>query len=157
MLQQATAYLATALRADDDNLVRSMRQFIYSRMQVLGDHFHMKFWPTGSRDKRARAASLEGLVHLNRIKVVQADWNEQLITELCEFPVGPHDDMVDCLSLVARHLLDIGRGPRDADPAPPHEAPGRIIERDGQLYTRSSLDELWGDHDRNARGRGRIV
>jgi predicted phage terminase large subunit-like protein len=151
MLDQAEKYKPVAMLADDDVLVRSMRQFIYDRMRERGKSWFMKFLPTRGRDKRARAAPLEGLLHLRRVKLVRGSWNEDVLKELTEFPVGRHDDVVDCLSLIARHVIEIGKG--KADPAPAQD-PFRhqpIIERDGRPYLNRSLDEMWKDREQERR------
>jgi hypothetical protein len=91
-------------------------------MHSLGETCWGKFLPTRGNEKRARPALLEGLLHLRKVKLVKAAWNESLITESCEFPVGAHDDLVDCLSPVARHLLQFGRGPREAEAVKPRNS-----------------------------------
>ena len=147
MLDKAEAWHPMALLADNDNMVRSMKQFIYDRMRARKLGFHLKFLPTGGRDKRARAAPLEGLLHLRRVKLLSGSWNEDLVRELTEFPVGKHDDAVDCLSLIARHIVEIGRGSEAPQPVDPFAAPP-VVERDGRLYLNRPLESLFHEHER---------
>lgn len=155
-LRLAVAYNPRALLADDDNLVRSMRQFIYDRMQALGRTFWLKFLPTRGKDKRARAAPLEGLLHLRRVKLLKANWNELLLREFTEFPVGPHDDIVDCASLIARHIIEVGRGSEAPVAVDPFAKPA-VVEQGGRLYLNRTLDSLFEENEsRIGKGYSRV-
>lgn len=100
--------------------------------------------PTRGRDKMARATAFRGLAKMGAVKMLKGNWNAEMLSEICEFPYGPHDDIIDTLSLLGR---------RAAKMAPEHsvrkveQAPieGRVIEQDGQLFLRQPLDELWAE------------
>jgi predicted phage terminase large subunit-like protein len=49
--------------------------------------------PTG--DKEVRAAPASAVASARRIKVLNAEWTEDFMTELSTFPRAPHDDMTD--------------------------------------------------------------
>jgi predicted phage terminase large subunit-like protein len=147
MLNQAAMVRPIALVADKDMIIGSLQQFIYERQQALGVHVRLALLPTGGRDKRARAASLEGVIALRRLHLVRAPWNEVLINELVEFPVGKHDDQVDCLSLIARHLVEIGRGHVPEPQRPAIEV--RCVQNDdGVIQLVQPLEDLFEDNDR---------
>jgi hypothetical protein len=92
----------------------------------------------------ARATAFRGLAKMGAVKIVKGSWNADMLSEICEFPYGKHDDIIDTLSLLGR---------RAAKMAPEHsvrkveQAPieGRVIEQDGQLFLRQPLDELWAE------------
>jgi predicted phage terminase large subunit-like protein len=52
---------------------------------------------SGSKELRADAVASQ--CNIGRIGMVRARWNPPLIDELGSFPLGPHDDQVDALSL----------------------------------------------------------
>lgn len=46
-------------------------------------------------DKVSRANSITGLVESGRVSLVNGPWNHDFLEELCSFPSGAHDDIVD--------------------------------------------------------------
>ena len=65
----------------------------YMRRVLLGFEVREKL-DTGSKELRARpfAASVEA----GNVRIVQGAWNEEFLGEARVFPVGAHDDQVDC-------------------------------------------------------------
>lgn len=68
---------------------------------------------TMSKDKITRSKAVSAQAEAGNIKVLRAAWNEELFTELENFPDGAHDDIVDCLSGAfnalsrSRSILDV--------------------------------------------------
>lgn len=62
---------------------------------------------TGSKETRASAmiASME----MGNLWMVPATWNRDLIDEMCQFPIGAHDDQVDACSGAFRALASGGQ------------------------------------------------
>lgn len=58
---------------------------------------------SGSKEKRAEPLSAQAQ-HGN-VVLVRGAWNEDFIRELCEFPVGPHDDFVDAATRAYESLV----------------------------------------------------
>lgn len=58
--------------------------------------------PTGP--KWARAESLASQAEAGNLVIVKAPWNRKFIEQLCSFPAGKHDDMVDAASGACRKL-----------------------------------------------------
>jgi predicted phage terminase large subunit-like protein len=58
---------------------------------------------TGSKEKRAEPLSSQAQ-HGN-VVIVRGAWNSEFIRELCEFPVGQHDDYVDSASRAYETLV----------------------------------------------------
>lgn len=51
-----------------------------------------------SKDKQTRARPASAQAEIGNIKVLRAPWNQEFFSELENFPVGAHDDIVDTLS-----------------------------------------------------------
>lgn len=51
-----------------------------------------------SGDKVARASPLAAQVNVGNVKMLRADWNEMLLSEMRMFPMGANDDLVDAAS-----------------------------------------------------------
>lgn len=63
------------------------------------------------KDKRKRATPLAAQAEHANLYLVRAPWNEEFLDELCSFPVGDHDDLVDAASRaydVLIRLMDDG-------------------------------------------------
>jgi predicted phage terminase large subunit-like protein len=58
---------------------------------------------SGSKEKRAEPLSAQAQ-HGN-VVIVRGAWNEDFIRELCEFPVGQHDDFVDAATRAYESLV----------------------------------------------------
>jgi predicted phage terminase large subunit-like protein len=61
--------------------------------------------PTDSKETRLNVASLK--VECGRVVLVEGEWNESFMEEVCKFPAMAHDEYVDLLSYaVDYHLAD---------------------------------------------------
>jgi predicted phage terminase large subunit-like protein len=49
-------------------------------------------------DKEFRAEPFEAQAEAGNVKIVRGDWNEALLDELCDFPIGKYKDQVDASS-----------------------------------------------------------
>ena len=47
-----------------------------------------------------------------KVRVLEADWTEALLAELCSFPQGKHDDQLDALTQFIKHMLQEQAKPR---------------------------------------------
>lgn len=65
---------------------------------------------TGSKERRAEPLSAQAQ-HGN-VVIVRGAWNEDFLRELCEFPVGPHDDFVDSATRAYEALVIAPSGPK---------------------------------------------
>ncbi len=74
---------------------------LYRRTILQGYDFHQDK-VTGNKQLRATglSASMEG----GNVSIVRAPWNREWVDELCQFPLGPHDDQVDSASGAFREL-----------------------------------------------------
>ncbi len=57
-----------------------------------------------SGDKATRASPFAAQVNVGNVKMLRAEWNDALVSELRNFPNGKHDDQVDALSGAFNHL-----------------------------------------------------
>lgn len=73
----------------------------YSR-QVLQGYDFRPDRVTG--DKASRAGPMAAAMECGNLWMVRASWNRELVDELCEFPLGAHDDQVDACSGAFREL-----------------------------------------------------
>jgi predicted phage terminase large subunit-like protein len=51
-----------------------------------------------TKDKVSRAEPFQAQAQAGNVKVLDADWNGSYLDELCSFPTGAHDDLVDATS-----------------------------------------------------------
>jgi predicted phage terminase large subunit-like protein len=59
--------------------------------------FDVKARPvTGDKETRARPAAAQA--EAKNVKLVQGDWNQTFLDEICNFPAGTHDDQVDAFA-----------------------------------------------------------
>jgi predicted phage terminase large subunit-like protein len=74
---------------------------LYARRILQGYDFRAEK-VTG--DKATRANGLAAAMEAGNVDLVRAGWNRDLIDEMCEFPLGEHDDQVDAMSGAFREL-----------------------------------------------------
>lgn len=84
------------------------------KQRVLSDRMVHAQSPTGSKVDRAMLPSALG--SQQKIVLVKAGWNYDLVDEACSFPDSVHDDQVDALSLGCHFLSKFA--PRNQAPAP---------------------------------------
>jgi predicted phage terminase large subunit-like protein len=87
------------------------------KQRVLHDRIVHAVSPTGSKSDRAMLPSALG--SQQKIVLVKAGWNYDLVDEACAFPDSVHDDQIDSLSLGCHFLSKFA--PRNLAPAPPRE------------------------------------
>lgn len=68
--------------------------------------------------KVTRAQPLAAACEAGNVKIVRGRWNREFLDELCSFPLGDHDDMVDAAAGAFEDLQDMRPdvGPRIRDP-----------------------------------------
>jgi predicted phage terminase large subunit-like protein len=71
--------------------MRSRQRQIYPRFE----------WIVRTGDKAAMARSFQGMASAGMIHIPNTDWGDRLISQLCKFPNGKHDDAVDVCALMA--------------------------------------------------------
>ncbi len=62
------------------------------------------------KDKMGRLATVSPYVQSGRIVLVEGQWNEHFLTQVCSFPNAAHDEFVDLLSYAVDQLLINGQG-----------------------------------------------
>jgi predicted phage terminase large subunit-like protein len=60
--------------------------------------------PTDSKEVRLRAVSPR--VECGRVFMVEGEWNEDFLDEVCGFPSQPHDEYVDILGYAINDLYE---------------------------------------------------
>ena len=134
---------------DDDNnskMFQSMcQQHVLSNPHAK--RFNLRLLPTKGIDKEARAAPLRNLFHQKRVVFYQHEWTQVLLKELIQFPDGAHDDMVDCLSLGARRMIESGNYRPSARQIANDPFNGMLLtdkkDMQGRQISNMTLDDLY--------------
>lgn len=53
--------------------------------------------PKPKDDKIARANAASAMIESGRVKLIKGHWNEYFLKQVADFPLGVHDDVLDCL------------------------------------------------------------
>ena len=54
--------------------------------------------------KMARICAVTPKIECGKVIIVDGDWTEDFLNELCGFPTAPHDEFVDILGYAINHL-----------------------------------------------------
>lgn len=138
---------------DDDVGAKVFKNLAHKILREQGTLVPLNGMPTRGQNKELRAAAFRGLAKMGGVKMVRGNWNTELLREISEFPFGDHDDIVDCLSLLGRRAASMGE--KNVNAINEKKAMEcAIIRKDGGLYTREALGDMWNTPQR--RGRQRI-
>jgi len=77
--------------------------------------------PTPLDSKEVRLNATSPKVECGRVYLVEGEWNEELITEVCGFPNKPHDEYVDLLGYSIDYFLNGEAGEMTDDEAQSYE------------------------------------
>ena len=141
-------YEPAGVYIDDDNASKVWAKLVFEVAKNEGVAVPMQILPIGRRDKETRAAPLRSYFLQDRISILQAPWNTDLLFELSKFPVGcRHDDQVDAMALVAAQLMKLA-APKVPDKA--RVSTETIIGlKDGRMVLNESLDNLFKSNQNN--------
>jgi predicted phage terminase large subunit-like protein len=132
----------TVLLIDDDNSSKVWMRLVHELARARNASIPIYPLPMRGKDKETRAAAIRGFLLADRVKLVRAPWNADVIREILEFPGQEHDDVVDALGLIGRHLVSASSPtppmPRNHDPWA-----GWLIRPDQPDVMQCSLDELF--------------
>jgi predicted phage terminase large subunit-like protein len=81
------------------------KSVIADYVQALDGFVVRGYRPSG--DKVARAMPWLAQAQAGNVKLVRGEWNEAFLDEVEAFPEGPHDDMVDAMSLAYQMLVRV--------------------------------------------------
>ncbi len=81
-------------------------------MEQADEYVIMEYLHT-SGDKTAMCAAFAGRVEAGKVYVKNGKWGDRLIAQLCAFPFGPHDDMVDMCGLLGRKISQMAAPQKD--------------------------------------------
>lgn len=134
---------------DDDNNSKMFQAMC--QQHVLANpgiqKFNVRLLPTKGIDKETRAAPLRNLFHQGRVIMYEKEWTQVLLTELYQFPDGKHDDMVDCLSLGARRMIESGNYHPSPQQITNNPFAGMLLtdktDDDGRQVSNMTLDDLY--------------
>lgn len=89
---------------EQGQIIKSLGPFIDKRMRERKVYARRTQF-TSVADKATRCRSFQARAAMGKVYLPQnAPWVADLLTELCNFPAGKHDDQVDMLGLIGRML-----------------------------------------------------
>ena len=65
---------------------------------------NVKHTPSPTDSKMARICAVTPKIECGKVIIVDGDWTEDFLNELCGFPTAPHDEYVDILGYAINHL-----------------------------------------------------
>ena len=141
-------YEPAGVYIDDDNASKVWAKLVFEVSKQEGVPLPMQILPISRRDKETRAAPLRSYFLQDRISILQAPWNTDLLFEISKFPVGcRHDDQIDAMALVAAQLMKLSAPKVAEKKAIEHQT--AIGIKDGKMVLNESLDLLWQQRDNN--------
>jgi predicted phage terminase large subunit-like protein len=151
MLDLVKKWRVLGVAEEQGQIKSAIGPFLKKRMEERKIYVAREGFPS-RHDKAIRAQSIRGRMAVRGIAVpANAPWLADFKSELFSFPVGRHDDIVDCLSLVGQILDRMSRG------APVAEKPKqKILSTDPNLCTVTLEDLFEAEERRHKRGFGRI-
>lgn len=147
---------------DQDTQTKNFRDYFWAVSKMEGRPLlPFEFLKVGRQknDKVNRAATLRGMIQSGHLHFVDGPWVSEARSQLMQFPNSRYDDIVDALSLAARHMQRRAGytepGKSDSDPYAHYlypfvenEVTGRqepILNASGQMQSRMTLDQLFED------------
>jgi predicted phage terminase large subunit-like protein len=132
----------TVVLIDDDNASKIWMRLVHELAR--GRNSSIPLWPLPMRgkDKETRAAALRGFFLADRVRLARAPWNAEVMRELLAFPSGDHDDVIDALGLVGRHLVSTS-APTPPRPVNVDPYAGYLFRPDQPNVMQANLDQLW--------------
>lgn len=108
---------------DEAGVIRNAIQSLKNTMMQEAKAFVHVEYLTSSQDKIARVASFRGRVSARKVHLPRKPWAHKLADQLCSFPMGRYDDMVDVCGNLGRGLDDMQNAskPEAPKPEPPKE------------------------------------
>jgi predicted phage terminase large subunit-like protein len=152
-------YAPSAVLIEDSPAERVFVEAAREYCRSGGRSIALHTMPTRGRDKETRAAAIRSLFMEGRVKLLEAQWNDQAIRQLLNFPPKSrtqHDDFVDAAGLLGRYMgkLGVQRDVEDNRYYPPRFALQTL--ENGRIYTTATLDELFAENSPSRRRNARI-
>ena len=144
-------YNPTSVFIDDDNASKVYSRLLWEEARKAGVAIPLRLIPTRNRDKETRAAPLRSYFLQDRISILQAPWNTELLYELSRFPAVRHDDQVDAMSVVAGELIKLSAPKRPQKTIVQQETVLGL--KDGRLVLNQSLDDLFKSNEHSHKKR----
>lgn len=67
---------------------------------------NVTYTPTPTEGKDVRLHAVSPKIECGRVYLVEGDWNDEFIDEVCGFPAKAHDEYVDILGYAINYLID---------------------------------------------------
>lgn len=143
---------------DDDPAAKVFTESMREYARNTGEAVIMKPLPIRANDKEYRAAPIRDLFMQSRVFILQAQWTPLMVREIMNFPPKSkleNDDIIDTLSLIGRDL-GTQSNPQNVEPLKQPPIEGAFTEKNGQMHTTATFNELWNDKPLRVGGRRRI-
>lgn len=132
---------------DDDPAAKVFVEMLYREARTHGVSVPLLPVPLKSQDKETRAAALRGMFMQNQVRLLDTAWTPDAVREIYGFPGEKNDDIVDVLSLMARHVQKIAAPERPQEETP-SVLTDAMVMKDGIPHFPHSLDRLFGQKEK---------
>ena len=92
---RATSMLCIEPKANGKSVVQMLKEI---------SNLNVKYTPSPSDSKMARICAVTPKIECGKVIIVDGDWTEDFLNELCGFPTAPHDEFVDILGYAINHF-----------------------------------------------------
>ena len=134
---------------DNSNTEKMFSHTLTSQCRLHNTALPFHMLPIGNRDKEDRASILRAKMMQDQVKFLRQDWTNVIYNEVLSFPSPTvHDDIIDCMSLIARQMSKVSP-PKPAVPV--EQKTAFRIGEGGTIECMSSLDEMFDDNERAKR------
>jgi len=107
MFNLIDAHLPFAWFGEGGVIRKSVEPFLVKRQLERKSWCRLE-WLNPVADKPTRARSLQAMAASGKVHILEGEWGDRLIDQLCKFPTGANDDAVDtlatfCMALAQAH------------------------------------------------------
>lgn len=78
---------------------------VCQQLQVVSS-LNVTYTPSPSDPKDTRLYAVAPKIECGRVYLVEGDWNEEFIDEVCGFPAKTHDEYVDILGYAINYFVE---------------------------------------------------
>lgn len=105
LLQLQRQYKPVAIGIEDMQVSKSIGPFLREEMQRTGVYATVLPLKPHKTDKITRSYPTQARMRVGSVRFdKEAEWYQDLEDEMCQFPRGKHDDLVDCMSYMGLML-----------------------------------------------------
>ena len=145
VLEMNETFEPEAILLEDDNASKVFKRLLLEKAKEAKRKPPIYDMPMRGQDKEMKAAAFRGLALNELFYLVQGPWNSAVLKEVNNFPGPGNDDIVDTLGLAGRYYTQVLTPRIKRDFRPGHMRGSVNVGADGQVYTSSTLGEMWAE------------